>query len=368
MMSKKSRQPEESPSDWTAPDLPYLPQDPKVGSTAIGLIGCGAITVEHLAAYRAAGYNVVALCDLDEKAARGRQEEFFPAAGIYTDHWELLARPEIEVVDITTHPEVRVPLIEASLLAGKHVLSQKPFVLDLSVGRELVALAEKQGRYLAVNQNGRWAPHFSYIRHAVAQGLIGDPSAVHMAVHWDHSWVAGTEFEKVKHLILFDFAIHWFDMLTCIMGETRPKCVYASTAKATKQAIEPHLLAQVQVEYEHAQASLVFDAAVEYGPHDTTYVAGTKGTIRSQGPDHDEQSVTISIGEESASPQLEGKWFPDGFHGTMGELLCAIEEGREPIHNARDNLRSLELCYAAVASAEAGEPVVPGTVDGMPQG
>ena len=59
--------------------------------------------------------------------------------------------------------------------------------------------------------------------------------------------------------------------------------------------------------------------------------------------------------------------FPDGFHGTMGELLCAIEEGREPSHSARNNLRSLALCYAAVASAETGQPVEPGRVQGMPE-
>ena len=40
----------------------------------------------------------------------------------------------------------------------------------------------------------------------------------------------------------------------------------------------------------------------------------------------------------------------------MGELLCAIEEEREPGHGARDNLRSLELCFAALKSADSGQP------------
>src|SRR4029079_17535866 len=57
-----------------------------------------------------------------------------------------------------------------------------------------------------------------------------------------------------------------------------------------------------------------------------------------------------------------GSWFPDGFHGTMGELLSAIEEKREPTNSARNNLDSLALCFAAVASADRGEPVVPGSV------
>ena len=45
----------------------------------------------------------------------------------------------------------------------------------------------------------------------------------------------------------------------------------------------------------------------------------------------------------------------------VSELLLAIEDGREPGHGARDNLRSLELCFAAVASADSGQPVKPGS-------
>jgi len=57
---------------------------------------------------------------------------------------------------------------------------------------------------------------------------------------------------------------------------------------------------------------------------------------------------------------LEGKWFPDGFRGTLGEFLRSIEEKREPSIGARDNLRSLELCFAALASADTGKPIKPG--------
>ena len=52
--------------------------------------------------------------------------------------------------------------------------------------------------------------------------------------------------------------------------------------------------------------------------------------------------------------------------GTMVELLCAIEEKRQPSNDARSNLRSLELSFAAVASAMRHEPIVPGTVRRLP--
>ncbi len=62
--------------------------------------------------------------------------------------------------------------------------------------------------------------------------------------------------------------------------------------------------------------------------------------------------MTVNVASGSWTPKLVGKWFPDGFHGTMGELLCAIEEDRESTIDAKDNLHSLELCFAAIHSAE----------------
>ena len=147
-----------------APRLDYRPRDPQSYRPGIALIGCGGITQSHLGAYKAAGYNVVALCDLVEANAQRRRDEFFPGATIYTDAAQVLARDDIAVVDIATHPPERVPLIRAALEAGKHVLSQKPFVLDLNVGEELADLADARGVRLAVNQNGRWALHFSWMR------------------------------------------------------------------------------------------------------------------------------------------------------------------------------------------------------------
>ncbi|MEX0742463.1 MAG: Gfo/Idh/MocA family oxidoreductase [Phycisphaeraceae bacterium] len=349
-----------------APELPYRPQDPKQYRPAIGLIGCGGITEHHLTAYRNAGYRVVALCDLVEAQARRRQAEFYPQAEVYTDHRALLDRADIDVVDITLHPEPRVAVIEDAIRAGKHILSQKPFVLDLAVGRRLVALAEQQGVKLAVNQNGRWAPHFSYMRHAVAQGLIGQPMSVRQAVQWDHTWVKGTPFEQIHHLVLYDFAIHWFDILTCFMGEQQPTQVYASVTRAPGQTIAPPLLAQVMVNYPAAQATLTFDAATMHSPQDRTTIVGTEGTLHSLGPDLGNQRVTLTTAAGEARPHLQGTWFPDGFHGTMAELLSAIEEDRQPLHSGANNLRSLELCFAAIASAETGKPVQPGTVTRLP--
>ena len=185
-------------------------------------------------------------------------------------------------------------------------------------------------------------------------------------MHWDHGWVKGTEFDKVRHLILYDYAIHWFDIVACFMGRREAKQVYATVARSPAQEAQPPLLAQVMIEYEGGQASLVFDGDTRFGKQDRTFIAGTGGTILSVGPDSRHQKVTLHTAAGQVAPDLEGCWFPDGFHGAMGELLRAIEDDREPTNGARGNLRSLELCFAAVASAETRQPVVPGTVRRLP--
>src|SRR5579859_4345557 len=161
-----------------APRLPYEPQLPKKYNPPIALVGCGGVSPRHLEAYRRMGLNVVAICDRHPERADDRRKKYFPRATTYTDHREMLKRDDVEIVDITTHPKDRNYQIPDALNAGKHVLSQKPFVMDLDLGERFVELADKRGVQLAINQNGRWAPHFSYMRQAVGRGLLGDVASV----------------------------------------------------------------------------------------------------------------------------------------------------------------------------------------------
>jgi predicted dehydrogenase len=349
-----------------APDLPYRPQDPKKYKPNIAIIGCGGISGHHLQAYKDNGYNVVAFHDRVSARAKARRDEYFPQGEVIDDLETLLGRTDIEVVDIATHPIDRVALIEKSLNAGKHVLSQKPFVLDLETGDRLVKLAAKNGVLLAVNQNGRWAPHLSYIREAVRAGLIGDVLGIHVRIHWDHSWIKGTAFESIEDIILYDFAIHWFDFVSTLLPGKNISRVFATKTKATGQDVDVPLLAQAIVEFDGGQASLIFDGNTRYGSNDTTYIAGTSGSIISTGPELNQQTVQLYTKDGVATPGLVGAWFDDGFHGTMAELLCAVEEGRTSSNNAHDNLRSLSLAFAAIVSANEKRPVNIGEVTALP--
>ncbi len=330
----------------------------------IGVIGTGGISDSHLKAYRTEGWHVAALWNRTRSTAEARRDAFAPTARV-EDHWQqILADPAIDIVDITLHPEHRTPIVEAALKAGKHVLSQKPFVSDLDTGEKLVALAADRDVRLAVNQNGRWAPHFQYMREAVQSGKIGTLSSIHARVHWDHSWTANTPFDDLDDLILYDFGIHWFDFVTSLAGD-RVRSVMASATQAAGQANRTPLLAQALIRLDGGQASLAFDGFTRHGPHDTTFVTGSQGSLHSTGPDLNTQRVTLTTDDGTTIPPLKGQWFNDGFRGTMAELMCAIEDDREPLNGAQGNLAALALTFAAVAARKTGQEVDIGTIRGL---
>ena len=349
-----------------APELSYQPPVPNTYRPLIALIGCGGIARNHLDAYRGKGYSVVALCDTNLAAAQALRDEFFPEALVTDDPEEIFTREDIEVVDLALHPKPRLALIRRALEADKHVLSQKPFVTDIREGRKLVELADLRGRKLAVNQNGRWAPYFGYLRQLLKQGLLGEVVSCDIHIAWDHTWIKDTHFEKIRHIVLYDFAIHWFDIVTCVFDERSPNQVFATTEHVPGQEVEPPLSASALVSFDGGLASLVFHAATRFAPAETTVITGTKGTFRSTGPVCANDQITLTTADGEAVVPLDGNWFNDGFAGAMGELLCAIEEDREPENSARQNLRSLELCFAAIASADSGQRIKPGDILDVP--
>lgn len=94
----------------------------------IGIIGAGFITKIHIEAFRRV-YGLQA--SVEAVCARSESVKDFAAAHgipkVYRDYRDLLKDPEIDVVDICTPPQLHATMIEEALMAGKHVISEKPF-------------------------------------------------------------------------------------------------------------------------------------------------------------------------------------------------------------------------------------------------
>jgi predicted dehydrogenase len=353
-------------------DLDFGPPVPDRPDRGIGVAGCGWVASMQLKAYRAAGYNVVALTDVSRERAEALRAEYYPEATVYPDLSDLLADDRVEVVDLATHVDVRPALVERALRAGRHVLSQKPFVNDLDEGERLCALADELGVTLAVNHNGRWAPHFSVLLAAARSGALGQITSADFSVHWPHDQVVRdmVAFATMPDLVLYDFGVHWFDVLAALMDDD-PVEVFAQVGERRGQLIAAPTHAQVLVSFPHAQSSLVFRAGEPRSERGAYRVDGTRGTALHEGASLGGSSVRIITGgdpEETVETVPTGEdWFGPGMAGTMGELLLSLDQDRAPSNSGRSALQGLSLCFAAVESAFTGRPVVPGTVRRRPE-
>lgn len=334
----------------------YAPRFPESYRPGIAVVGVGAIAQEaHLPGYAKYGLDVTGVYDIASAVAEHAGRTF--GLPVYESFEAVLADPRVEVVDLATHPADRAPLVRMALAAGKHVLSQKPLAVDLATAQELVREAERSNRLLAVNQNGRWSPPWRIATLLVEQGLVGDVQAVtHMFDLWPY-WIRGIPaFEDTDHFFLYDYSVHFFDITRCWLQAKRLTTIRARDYRTPNQVPESRTPwgAWAELEYEDGSNGFVRGPGVSTTRREghPFWIHGSEGTIRGSVMGSD--FVELEAGDLVHRYSLNGHWYPDGFAGAMGELLCAIAEAREPVNSGRHNLLSLAIALAACRSAELG--------------
>lgn len=115
--------------------------------------------------------DMVMVCDLrQERLAHIR--ELYPAVRVTTDYQELL-RSDVEAVAIATPIPTHHRLAREALLAGKHVLVEKPLTANSEEAEDLVNLAERRGLSLMVGHTFEYNPAVEYLRRIIAAGELG---------------------------------------------------------------------------------------------------------------------------------------------------------------------------------------------------
>lgn len=108
-------------------------------------------------------------------SSRGAEvTDALPGVRVVPSPGEAIGDPDVSLVVVATPNETHAPLAEAALLAGRHVVVDKPFTITLDEARTLAATAGRTGHVLSVYQNRRWDSDFLAVRGAIAAGAIGD--------------------------------------------------------------------------------------------------------------------------------------------------------------------------------------------------
>ena len=133
----------------------------------LAVIGCGAWGINHVrSSTRLKNAEVVAVCDASEQA-RSRANSVAPNARAVGDPAEIFKDDEIDAVIIATPAPTHASLVKEALSANKHVLVEKPFVLDPADGAPLVADAKERKRTLMVGHLLRYHPAFQHLENLV---------------------------------------------------------------------------------------------------------------------------------------------------------------------------------------------------------
>lgn len=326
----------------------------------LALVGCGGIASAWL---RPLGdrddVRIVALVDAVEASARSRAGEFGIDAPIFTSVEQALRETSPDVVCNLTPPALHHPVTLVAFDAGCHVFTEKPLAASLDQAAELIDAADRAGRRLSVMQNRRYMPTIRGLREAVTGGTIGTPGLV--GVDFFRGPHFGGFRDEMDSPLLLDMAIHTFDATRFITGgrpvaatctEFNPPGSWYRGAAAALCNFE--LADGPLVSYRGSWAATGFPTSWE----SAWRVVGSRGTALWSGDSTPRCQVEAEgEGFEHATREFETTTAWEGRSGHGGcidEMLTALGEGRPAETDAHDNVHSLAMVLAAVASSAAG--------------
>ena len=189
----------------------------------VAVIGLGFMGRTHIQALRRLGIEVHGVAAIDAaEAQKGAADLGIPKW--YNNLDEALADPAIKAVHLCTPNNLHYRQAKAALIAGKHVLCEKPLAMTPAESGELAELAREKGLITAVNYNLRFYPICQEARARVAAGDLGQPYLITGGYLQDwlylkSDWNWRLEPEQGGDLrVVADIGTHWMDLVTYLTG------------------------------------------------------------------------------------------------------------------------------------------------------
>ncbi|MEM6393316.1 MAG: Gfo/Idh/MocA family oxidoreductase [Planctomycetota bacterium] len=207
-----------------------------------GLIGAGAFGRFCVEQYRSLEtVRCLAVADVSAESAASAAHDLGLEACASVD--ELLGRSDIELVHLATPPGTHAALAERCVMAGKHVLCEKPLAIDVADGRRMIDAAAAAGRVLATDLIMRYNPLVEAVRTIVHEGLLGEPLrgsfenfAKDQTLGPDH-WFWD---KRQSGGIFIEHGVHFFDLFAYLLGDERPITVEAAQQTVRSHSTQPN--------------------------------------------------------------------------------------------------------------------------------
>ena len=350
-------------------------------SMRFAVIGCGVNARKHaeqLSLIEDA--RLVAVADVDTAKAQelgGRH-----GAAAYSNYREMLARSDIDIVNICTPSGMHADMAIAAAAAGKHAIVEKPMDISLDQADAMIAAFRTAGKKLCVISQHRFDAATVRVKQEIEQGRLGHVILAEAAVNWFRSqgYYDSGDWRGTWALdgggALMNQSIHTIDLFQYLAGDVER--VFAYTATLNHRRIEVEDVAIASVRFRSGGLGTIVGTTVAYpGISARLEIFGTRGSAllessRLTGLYHqptdqtelrtkDRTAVNLAahneegVAMEAADPAALAS---DSHRLQFLDMMDAVRSGREPLVNGEEGRKGLEIILAIYASARAQQEVV----------
>lgn len=332
----------------------------------VGIIGAG-IGAEHFQAYLALAdrFEVRYMCDLDDaraaQAVSGRK-----AVTITRSLDQILADPDIDLMDVCLPPHLHLSACSAALQAGKDVICEKPLVASLAEADQLADLMQQTGRQVFPVFQYRYGAGAAKLQKLMAAGLAGTPLVGSLETHWNRDkayyavdWRGSWAGERGGAIL--GHAIHIHDWLSFAFGEIDSVFAYLATRV---NEIEVEDCASLSI---RMRSGALITSSVTLGAATDTSrlrfcfsgLTAESGLEPYKLADSDWQFIARAPQQQAEIESVLADLTPplSGFQGLFAAIYDHLVSGQGDIVSFADGRRSIEFVTAVYRSAREGKQI-----------
>jgi UDP-N-acetyl-2-amino-2-deoxyglucuronate dehydrogenase len=338
----------------------------------IGIVGCGAISTQHLEAIEALdGLHLVGVVDASADRARTVGDRWGVPWSIHLE--ELLERDDVDAVAVTSPSGLHPGHALAAIRSGRHVLVEKPIALRVADADEIVREGRERGLTVATIAQRRFEPVVRALHAAVEAGALGRLSLViaEGLYHRPQSYYDSAAWRGTRELdggVLMNQAIHMIDLLRWIGGPVASVSAHVATLGHVMEAEDT---ASVSLRFANGTlGQIIATTCANLELPTELRVYGDRGHVRLVGEMAVEWDVPgipapSDAADDAAPPPGTGAtrtWGTNavGYLRQYADFADAVRTGRPPAVTAEDGRNAVEVITAAYEADRTGRAIVLG--------
>jgi predicted dehydrogenase len=334
----------------------------------VAVVGSG-IGASHIRGFQEIPnlFEVNVLCDINVERAKPLAAKYGIQEVVGSFH-EVCRRPDVDIIDICTPPNLHLEQIKGALESGKHVICEKPLVGSLAALDSVSRLANKSGcRVMPIFQY-RFGHGLQKLKYLVDRKLTGEAFVFNVDVAWwrsneyyrNNPW-RGKRATELGGALLSQ-AIHAVDMVRYILGPVKSVFGRAST-RVNRIEVEDCVAISIEMaDGSLGTMSVTLGSAAEISRHRFTFrkvsaESSTEPYANSREPwtfsfsdEHERTSITEALSQF--------KPLPEGYAGQCYRFHRALRDRTELPVTLMDARGTLEVIAATYYSSQTGEPVI----------